>query len=148
MVTHSLRRKFALLLGGLGLAIGVIVYTNFDTSNTVASRLDATREQFLPRLIAANSLRERFKTMSLLLENAAVEGESGYLEESDTVSLRLFRDLDLLTTLTPQASRAELMELGRSVAEYHRLARMLAEAFLEESLDDLFHGDEIESLAG
>ena len=148
MIALPLRQKFALLLGGLGLAIGVIVYTNFDTSNTVASRLDATREQFLPRLIAANSLRERFKTMSLLLENAAVEGESSYLDESDTVSLRLFRDLDLLTTLTPEAGRAELMQLGRRVAEYHGLARMLAERFLEEGSDDLFHGDEIESLAG
>jgi PAS domain S-box-containing protein len=150
MQLHSLRLKFALLLGGFGVAIGVIVFTNFDTSNAVASRLDESREKLLPRLNASNALRGRFQIMSQLLTDAAIVGESSFLNDSDDERGRLLQELETLISLTPEQDREGLRDLGRDLGEYHSRARGLAQNLLslEEGSDDFFMDEETSLLAG
>ncbi|MBT5962365.1 MAG: PAS domain S-box protein, partial [Gemmatimonadetes bacterium] len=147
MAPLSLRNKFALLFGGFGVAIGVIVTTNFGTSSTVASRLDETREQLLPRLVVTNSIRERFKDMSLLLEDAAVYGESSFLDDSDEANQLLSADLDRLISLSPETDKTDLQRIRQQALDFHSLARELAEKLLTlEDSDELSELSQVATL--
>lgn len=50
MAHLSLKSKFGLVLVGAAFAVGLILYTNFETSENVASQLERVKEESVPKV--------------------------------------------------------------------------------------------------
>ena len=83
MAHLSLKSKFGLVLAGTFLTFGLIMYTNFETSENVASQLERVKEESVPRFVEASALEPRFEAMARLIEDAAVIGDPALLDASD-----------------------------------------------------------------
>ena len=130
MAQFSLRTKFGFVLVGAALAVGLIMYTNFQTSNIVPARLEQVKEESVPRFTHASALEARFDVMARLIEDAVVIGEPALLNASDGEKSLLVEHLRRLMALTPEAELSDLQDLERDVDQYQIKARELAKLVL------------------
>ncbi len=127
------------MLVGVALALALIMYTDFETSGAVTSRLEQVKEESVPRFVEASALGTRFDAMTKLMEDAVVIGEPALLDASATEKAFFVEHLRRLIALSSEAEQSELQELEADLVEYHIKAGELAQLLLAGEIegDDL-----------
>ena len=152
MAHISLKTKFGFVLAGTALTLGLIMYMNFETSDTVASQIEHVKMESVPRFVEASALEARFGAMARLIEDAVVIGDPALLDASDAEKVLFVEHLRQLLALASETEQSTLIELERDLDQYHTKAGELAELLLagEEEGEGLgfLSSDETSQLAG
>ncbi len=130
MAHISLKTKFGFVLAATALALGLIMYMNFETSDTVASQLEQVKEESVPRFVEASALEARFDAMARLIEDAVVIGDPALLDASDAQKVLFVEHLRRLLSLATETEQSALLELERDLDQYHTKAGELAQLLL------------------
>ncbi len=131
MSRFSLKQKFGLLLAGFALAIGLIVFLNFGTSQQVTRELQQVKTLSFPQFTKMVYLTARFGEITRLFEDAVVTGERALLDRNQEEKALFLENLQDLIEIMPEPARSDIHTLRDDFEAYYQTAQSLADLVLK-----------------
>jgi two-component system sensor histidine kinase/response regulator len=117
-----LKAKFGLLLAGFIVAMAIVVAVNYTSSRRIASELNQVEFLTLQQHTEVLYLAEAFKQVSKLLEEAAVTGDSGLLEDAKRSKDQFLLHAEKLARMMPGTESPELRGIFDDFITYYNAA--------------------------